>query len=509
MIFREMSTRTRAVRAAGLIVLAAGILAAAATARADEFLSPTSDILPRNIMFTSWSDPTTWAGGVSIRDLKIWLPDNSLPMPAPGSPPSLVTANVQTKFWYSTDYGATYNFASALATAQVRVNNASSSGADGVPIGLEMLSLNIAGGSLPANIQIRESPTLVSPGATSYTWRSEGYYRVNSYLDLAMELTTDGGATWAPAAQSRVISSRPQPTVVAPTATYLPSAATLNMDWGTSIAFASGVVLQNVRIHDYSSSIAFPGPGATSANTFSATLDGMLSTDGGATFNPLSTGGNISVSIRDVLDQGSGRQFASEMLAMTLSGGSLPSGYMIRESPIHASLGTATDAALVSGNHRISSFFDVYTELSTDGGQSWLPALGESAEFWLTAPAIEYSWTAVQGGMFSTFANWNPAGVPINTDQARFDRVTGAYTVWFDQDETSANLFVDRGSPKFGLHKQHHLPAALDHHQRYGAGLGHDRGGVGPGGPRRTGRLDGRQVVRHVRSVDHWPGRAG
>jgi T5SS/PEP-CTERM-associated repeat protein len=444
-----MSTRARTVRAAGIIVLAAGILAAAALARADEFLSPTSDILPRNIMLTSWSDPTVWANGMFIRDLKVWLPDNSLAMPAPGSPPTTVSANVQTKFWYSTNSGATYNFASASATAQVRVNNALSSGGDGVPINLEMLSLNIAGGGLPAGVQIRENPTLQSSGSIAYTWRSEGYYRVNSYLYLAMELTTDGGATWAPAAQSRYVTSRSQPTVVAPTATYLPPAATLNMDWGTRIAFANGVVLQDVRIHDYSSSIAFPASGATSANTFSATLDAMLSTDGGATFNPLSTGGNISVSIQDVLDQGSGRQFASEMLAMTLSGGSLPSGFLIRESPIRASLGTATDAALVSGSHRISSFFDVFTELSTDGGQSWLPALGESAEFWLTAPPIEYSWTATPGGMFSTSFNWDPAGVPINTDQARFDRVTGAYTVWFDQDEASANLFVDRGSPKF------------------------------------------------------------
>jgi len=450
MLFHEASASARAVRAAGLIVLAAGLLAAA-TARADEFLSPTSDILPRNTILTSWSDPTTWANGMAIRDLKVWLPDNSMAMPAPGSPPTTVSANVQTKFWYSTDSGATYQFASSAATAQVRVNNTSSSGADGVPIGLEVLSLNIAGGGLPAGVMIRESPTLASSGSTTYTWRSEGYYRVNSFFDLAMELTTDGGATWTPAAQSRYVTSRAQPTVVAPTATYLPPAATLNMDWGTSIAFANGVVLQDVRIHDYSSSIAFPGPGATSTNTFSATLDGMLSTDGGATFNSLSTGGSISVSIHDVLDQGTGRQFASEMLAMSLSGGSLPSGFMIRESPTHASLGTATDAALVSGNHRISSFFDVFTELSIDGGQSWLPALGESAEFWLTAPPIEYSWTAMQGGMFSTFANWDPAGVPINSDQARFDRVTGAYTVLFDQEEASANVFVDRGSPKFDL----------------------------------------------------------
>ncbi|MCX5683196.1 MAG: PEP-CTERM sorting domain-containing protein [Planctomycetota bacterium] len=64
---------------------------------------------------------------------------------------------------------------------------------------------------------------------------------------------------------------------------------------------------------------------------------------------------------------------------------------------------------------------------------------------------MEYSWTGTQGGTFSTSANWDPVGVPIDTDQARFDRVTGAYAVWFNQDEASANLFVDRGSPTFDL----------------------------------------------------------
>ncbi|MCX5683195.1 MAG: hypothetical protein NT049_05860, partial [Planctomycetota bacterium] len=374
-VFHEMSTRARTVRAAGLIVLAAGILAAAATARADEFLSPTNDLLPRNILLTSWSDPIMWANGVLVKDLEIWRPANSLPMPLPGGTPTVMATNMQTKFQYSIDGGATYQFGWAPALANVQVSNVLPNGPGGVVSNMEMLSLNISGGSLPLGMQIRESPTLASPGATSYTWRSEGYYRVNSYFDASLELTTDGGQTWAPAAQSRVLSSRPQPSVAASSATYLSPAASLTLDAGTSIAFANGVVLQDVRIHDYTASFAFPAPGLTDSHTFTAALDVMVSIDGGATFNPVSTGGVLSLNMQSVLDQGSGRQFASEMLSMSISGGSLPLGIMIRESPTRASLGTATDAALTGGGHRLSSFFDLYTELSVDGGNTWLPAI--------------------------------------------------------------------------------------------------------------------------------------
>jgi hypothetical protein len=57
-----------------------------------------------------------------------------------------------------------------------------------------------------------------------------------------------------------------------------------------------------------------------------------------------------------------------------LSGGSLPPGMMIRESPTLASTGQTTITDLGGGQFRIDSFFDVFTELSLDGGQSWSPS---------------------------------------------------------------------------------------------------------------------------------------
>ena len=66
--------------------------------------------------------------------------------------------------------------------------------------------------------------------------------------------------------------------------------------------------------------------------------------------------------------------FATEMLALNLSGGTLPVGTMIRESPTLQSTGVTKITDIGGGLYQIDSFFDVFTELSIDGGASWLPS---------------------------------------------------------------------------------------------------------------------------------------
>src|SRR6185436_7195149 len=75
-------------------------------------------------------------------------------------------------------------------------------------------------------------------------------------------------------------------------------------------------------------------------------------------------------------DSGDTRFFDTEMLQLNLTGG----GVMVRESPTKASLGCTrmrmvNDPATGIWDY-ISSFFDIFTEASLDGGQTWLPALG-------------------------------------------------------------------------------------------------------------------------------------
>ena len=65
--------------------------------------------------------------------------------------------------------------------------------------------------------------------------------------------------------------------------------------------------------------------------------------------------------------------FDTEMLQLDLYGGSLPPGVWIRESPTRPSIGRTTQTPLGGGLYQIDSFFDVFTELSIDGGQTWNP----------------------------------------------------------------------------------------------------------------------------------------
>ena len=69
--------------------------------------------------------------------------------------------------------------------------------------------------------------------------------------------------------------------------------------------------------------------------------------------------------------------FNTEMLQMNLQG-VVPSlaPFMIRESPTKQSLGQVSIANAPGGQFKIDSFFDVFTELSIDGGATWMPGLG-------------------------------------------------------------------------------------------------------------------------------------
>src|SRR5437867_659397 len=60
------------------------------------------------------------------------------------------------------------------------------------------------------------------------------------------------------------------------------------------------------------------------------------------------------------------------MLSLNIQGATLPAGMMIRESPTRRSEGgTAIEPVAADGTRRIHSFFDVWPEVSLDGGQSW------------------------------------------------------------------------------------------------------------------------------------------
>jgi hypothetical protein len=63
---------------------------------------------------------------------------------------------------------------------------------------------------------------------------------------------------------------------------------------------------------------------------------------------------------------------------LDLSGPSMPAGIRLRESPTLASTGQTTIRSNATGGFYVSSFFDVFTEISLDGGSTWHPASGGS-----------------------------------------------------------------------------------------------------------------------------------
>ncbi len=81
--------------------------------------------------------------------------------------------------------------------------------------------------------------------------------------------------------------------------------------------------------------------------------------------------GPVSVKVTGTADP---QMFDTEMLSMSISGGSMPPGVVVREDPDRPSLGKTTIMPM-GGMWSIDSFFDVFTEISSDGGATWHDSL--------------------------------------------------------------------------------------------------------------------------------------
>jgi hypothetical protein len=96
---------------------------------------------------------------------------------------------------------------------------------------------------------------------------------------------------------------------------------------------------------------------------------------------------------------GGTREFQTEMLQLNLSGGSLPAGVLVRESPTLQSTGHTTIRASSKAGFIIDSFFDLNLEVSLDGGLSWLPETNGPTRVELSGPG-----PAVPGDSFPGIA---------------------------------------------------------------------------------------------------------
>ena len=117
------------------------------------------------------------------------------------------------------------------------------------------------------------------------------------------------------------------------------------------------------------------GEGPDELALFQSTLDAILDFGSGVTL-PIQLTGPVSMLVRDGLGRLTGT-FATEIVSMELTGtvdtlsGTL--NVAVRANPDLPSMGMTTITDIGGGLYEIDSFFDVFTELSVDGGQSWIP----------------------------------------------------------------------------------------------------------------------------------------
>lgn len=105
--------------------------------------------------------------------------------------------------------------------------------------------------------------------------------------------------------------------------------------------------------------------------TFSSSLHAEVNVNG-SPFLPAMASGPVTTVVRNKAGNTTGT-FDTEMLSMSLTGNSPFGPFMIRESPTLPSLGRTSITDIGGGMYHIDSFFDVFTELSIDGGQTWIP----------------------------------------------------------------------------------------------------------------------------------------
>ncbi len=128
------------------------------------------------------------------------------------------------------------------------------------------------------------------------------------------------------------------------------------------------VELDNVQ-HHFFINITHPPCGAgCEMDQFDSTVDADLFVNNVSQGHVVLTG-QVLVRVLGYNVGMPGTPFNTEMLQLNLAG----AGFLVRESPTLQSLGQTEIDDLGDGTFRINSFFDVFTELSLNGGASWIP----------------------------------------------------------------------------------------------------------------------------------------
>jgi hypothetical protein len=171
--------------------------------------------------------------------------------------------------------------------------------------------------------------------------------------------------------RAQVITSDPSLPVLYPAGQYLTPNQVHAMYNGPGLA----IVLSSIQHRAFGPVNRVPS-GPNEREDFNSTLNGLISVNGSPD-QPMNASGPVTTEVFGKIGNTTGT-FNTEMLSMNLSGTSPFGPFMIRESPTLASTGQTTVTDIGGGLYQIDSFFDVFTELSIDGGASWMPSTGSA-----------------------------------------------------------------------------------------------------------------------------------
>jgi hypothetical protein len=149
-------------------------------------------------------------------------------------------------------------------------------------------------------------------------------------------------------------------------------------------------VLTQIRHSGFANIMLMP-VGPDIIETFDSMVTGLVELPG-PMIVPLTLHGPVTVRLFNYNGMTTGT-FQTEMLQLDLVGTLMGNPVMIRESPTLPSLGQTTVTDIGGGQFRIDSFFDVFTELSLDGGQTWIPdSSGPTRVNLIPSPAMPALW---------------------------------------------------------------------------------------------------------------------
>ncbi len=133
---------------------------------------------------------------------------------------------------------------------------------------------------------------------------------------------------------------------------------------------AMGIILDDPALDPDVSNVLRERVGDDELETFDAEFTAI---EIGLGLGPITLTGPVQVITTDRYLSTTGT-FPTEIVSMSLSGNTPVGPILIREDPIRPSTGITDIFDLGGGLYHIDSFFDVFTELSVDGGSSWLPS---------------------------------------------------------------------------------------------------------------------------------------